>query len=141
MRKKLTKAERQQVYEKCKGHCAYCGCDLEYKNMQVDHIIPLNGWREEGADTLDNMFPACRSCNHYKSRSTLEGFRRMVEAMPDTLMRDSTTYRNAVRFGLVIPNKKPIIFYFERCGKPESCILKGVEPDRDKKTCYSNKFD
>ena len=36
----------------------------------------------------------------------------MVEAMPDTLMRDSTTYKNAVRFGLVIPNKKPVVFYF-----------------------------
>lgn len=33
--------------------------------------------------------------------------------MPDTLMRDSNTYKNAVRFGLVIPNKKPVVFYFE----------------------------
>lgn len=59
---------------------------------------------EQGTDTVDNMLPACRSCNHYKSRSTLEGFRKMVAAMPDTLMRDSNTYKNAVRFGLVIPN-------------------------------------
>ncbi len=119
-RRKLTRSERRQVYDKCKGHCAYCGCNLEYKDMQVDHIIPLNGWSEQGADTLDNMLPACRSCNHYKSRSTLDGFRKMVEVMPDTLMRDSTTYRNAVRFGLVIPNKKPIIFYFEKMEKSES---------------------
>ena len=34
----------------------------------------------------------------------IKEFRKMVEAMPDTLMRDSTTYKNAVRFGLVIPN-------------------------------------
>ena len=38
----------------------------------------------------------------------------MVAAMPDTLMRDSNTYKNAVRFGLVIPNKKPVVFYFEK---------------------------
>ncbi len=118
-RRKLTRSERWQVYDKCKGHCAYCGCNLEYKDMQVDHIIPLNGWSEQGADTLDNMLPACRSCNHYKSRSTLDGFRKMVEVMPDTLMRDSTTYRNAVRFGLVIPNKMPVIFYFEKMEKSE----------------------
>lgn len=68
---------------------------------------------EQGTDTVDNMLPACRSCNHYKSRSTLEGFRKMVAAMPDTLMCDSNTYKNAVRFGLVIPNKKPVVFYFE----------------------------
>lgn len=76
-RRKLTKDERMAVYEKTNGHCAYCGCELEYKDMQVDHVIPINGWSEQGSDTLDNMLPACRSCNHYKSRSTLEGFRKM----------------------------------------------------------------
>ena len=83
-RKALPKSVRMAVYSKCNGHCAYCGCDLQYKDMQVDHVIPLNGWSEQGTDTFENMLPACRSCNHYKSRSTLEGFRKMVEAMPDT---------------------------------------------------------
>ena len=96
-RKALPKSVRIAVYQKCNGHCAYCGCDLQYKDMQVDHVIPLNGWNEQGTDTVDNMLPACRSCNHYKSRSTLEGFRKMVEAMPDTLMRDNVTY--ITRFG------------------------------------------
>lgn len=118
-RKAIPKKIREKVYEKCNGHCAYCGCELEYKDMQVDHVVPLNGWSKQGSDTIDNMLPACRSCNHYKSRSTLEGFRKMVEAMPDTLMRDSTTYKNAVRFGLVIPNKKPIVFYFEKLNQSD----------------------
>ena len=30
------------------------------------------------------------------------------------LERDSVTYRNAVRFGLVTPTPHPVIFYFER---------------------------
>ena len=66
-RRKLTKQERLSIYRMMGGRCAYCGCRLEYKDMQVDHVKPLNGWSEEGADTLDNMLPACRSCNHYKS--------------------------------------------------------------------------
>ncbi len=113
-RRRLSKAGRQEVYDKCGGHCAYCGCELAYKDMQVDHVIPLDGWSEKGSDTLDNMLPACRSCNHYKSRSTLDGFRKMLEDMPAVLMRDSVTYRNAVRFGMVIPNPKPVVFYFEK---------------------------
>lgn len=92
-RRKLTKYERMAV---------------------VDHVIPINGWSEQGEDTLDNMLPACRSCNHYKSRSTLEGFRKMVENMPTVLMRDSVTYKNAVRFGLVTPTPHPVKFYFEQ---------------------------
>ena len=102
------------IYNKTNGRCAYCGFELRYEDMQVDHIVPLNGWSQKGSDTIDNMLPACRSCNHYKSRSTLEGFRKMVEAMPDVLMRDSVTYRNAVRFGLVTPSKHQVKFYFEQ---------------------------
>lgn len=82
--------------------------------MQADHVASLYG--EDGPDTIDNMLPACRSCNHYKSSMTLDRFRRAVEAMPDVLMRDSVTYRNAVRFGLVKPEPQSIVFYFEKRG-------------------------
>ena len=121
-RRKLTKAERMEVYQKTGGHCAYCGRELDFDAMQVDHVVPLNGWNEQGEDVMDNMLPACRSCNHYKSRSTLEGFRRMLEAMPDVLMRDSVTYKNAVRFGLVIPRPHRVKFYFEREGEHEDSL-------------------
>lgn len=113
-RRKLSKPERLEVYQKMNGHCAYCGCDLKFEDMQVDHVVPLNGYSQQGADTLDNMLPACRSCNHYKSRMPLELFRKMLEKMPDTLMRDSVTYKNAVRYGLVIQNWHPVVFYFEK---------------------------
>lgn len=109
-RRKLTKAERQQVYKKCQGHCAYCGTPIEIREMQVDHIIALE---RGGTDTVDNMFPACRSCNHYKSTMDIETFRRMVERWTEVLARDSVTYRNAVRYGQVIPTPKPVKFYFE----------------------------
>lgn len=113
-RRRLTRTERQEVYDKMGGHCAYCGCALRFEDMQVDHVVPLGGWTIQGTDTLDNMLPACRSCNHYKSRSTIEAFRMMLENMPHALMRDSVTYKNAVRYGLVTPNPHPVVFYFEK---------------------------
>ncbi len=127
-RRKLTKAERQTVYDKCNGHCAYCGTPIEIRQMQVDHVIPLNGWTEKGPDTIDNMLPACRSCNHYKSSSPLEDFRRNIERWPEVLIRDSVTYKNAVRFGMVIPNPKEVKFYFEKIG----------EKNREKKSSDSD---
>ena len=108
-----------EIYTKTGGRCAYCGCDLRFEDMQVDHVVPLNGWSEKGSDTLDNMLPSCRSCNHYKRRSTLECFRKILEAMPYVLMRDSVTYKNAVRFGLVDPKPHKVVFYFERLRQPE----------------------
>ncbi len=109
-RKKLTKEQRVTVYNKFRGHCAYCGCEIDIKDMQADHLVALE---RGGADELDNIYPACRSCNHYKHTLTVEKFRQVVERMPDVLIRDNVTYKNAVRFGLVIPNPKRVTFYFE----------------------------
>lgn len=57
-RRKLSKEDRMKVYQKCGGRCAYCGCEIEYKDMQIDHVKPL---RIGGADEINNMLPACRS--------------------------------------------------------------------------------
>lgn len=110
MRRKLTKAERQQVYNKCDGHCAYCGCELEYKDMQVDHVESI---RSGGEDTLENMLPSCRSCNNYKRTLGLEGFRKYLEGVSRRLMRDSTPFQVAIRFGIVKHIKDDVTFYFE----------------------------
>lgn len=115
-RKQLSKQERLQVYEKCNGHCAYCGCELPFVKMQVDHVVAFNLIYDDNTETMLNYLPACRSCNHYKSAMSLETFRRMIERMPDVLMRDSVTYKNAVRFGLVIPTPHKVTFYFEKLG-------------------------
>ena len=76
-RRKLTSAERREVYDKCGGHCAYCGCELAYKDMQIDHVVPLAFGK--GEDELSNMLPACRSCNHRKGCWPLEIFRKDME--------------------------------------------------------------
>lgn len=115
-RKNLTKAERQAIYDKCNGHCAYCGCELKFKDMQVDHVVAFNLIQDENTETMLNYLPACRSCNHYKSTLSLEHFRHCVERFHEVLMRDSVTYKNAVRFGLVEPKPHKIEFYFEKLG-------------------------
>ena len=68
-RRKLTAAERQQIYEKFGGRCAYCGCEITIKDMQADHVVPLH---LGGEDDISNLYPACRACNHYKSTYTVE---------------------------------------------------------------------
>ena len=111
----ITKETRQAVYQKYNGHCAYCGKEIQYKDMQVDHFKPLRAWSEAdcGSDDIANLMPACRMCNHYKRANTLETFRRYIQEIPKKL-RDNYIYKVGVAYGNVLENEKPIEFYFER---------------------------
>ena len=46
--------------------CAYCGAT---DNMSIDHVIPLS---KGGTHEIDNLLPACRSCNSSKGARPLE---------------------------------------------------------------------
>ena len=111
-RKRITRADRLQIFNKYGGHCAYCGKALKYKDMQVDHLIPL---RSGGADDVKNYMPACRSCNHYKRGNSLEAFRKMIEKIPQKLQRDSYIFRVGVDYGFFEVWDRNIAFYFEYC--------------------------
>lgn len=110
-RKRFSAAEREAVYKKMGGHCAYCGQEITLREMQIDHVIPI---KQSGLNTMDNLLPACRSCNHYKDTMTVERFRAMLERELEILEKNSVAYRNAVRFGLVIPTPHKIVFFFEK---------------------------
>jgi len=66
------KINREEVYNKCEGHCGYCGKEITIKQMQVDHIKPLyrndkvttlEVWGvERGSDNFDNLMPSCARC-------------------------------------------------------------------------------
>lgn len=118
-RKTLSRSDRQKVYEKYGGRCAYCGKEIEYKDMQVDHFVPLEGYSQKGTNDFDNLMPACRRCNHYKRANSLEGWRRMLESIPQRLERDSYIYRVALDYGLVESKPHRIKFYFEEVGENE----------------------
>ncbi len=109
-RKAIPKEIRLKVYDKYNHRCAYCGCKLEYKDMQVDHAKPL---RVGGADDILNYMPACRSCNHYKATLDVEGFRIYLADIHKRLMRDSIPYQVAERFGIVKHMTNDVKFYFE----------------------------
>lgn len=57
-RRRLSLKERQAIYNLTGGNCAYCGQELAFRDMQVDHVVPLC---HGGADEPFNMFPACLS--------------------------------------------------------------------------------
>lgn len=115
-RKQFSKDERLAVYNKYNGHCAYCGCKLEYKDMQVDHlhaayVSELHG--QEVDNSFENLMPSCRICNFYKSTFGIDGFRMRIASIPERLERESR-YRLAKRYGIIEEKDKAVVFYFEK---------------------------
>ena len=125
----MKKQEREIVYNKYNGKCAYCGCELE-KGWHVDHINPIrrnetdygieriNRYRAtpiaRGENDASNYNPACRQCNIWKSTYSIEQFRNEVSEQINRLNNYSANYRNAKRFKLVEEMIKPVVFYFEK---------------------------
>ena len=128
-RKSIPKAMRQQVYDKYRGHCAYCGREITMKEMQVDHIISIAKGiygRKDEADKvrkmfedgsingIDNLMPACRSCNFYKSTLNIEQFRNRITEELDHTCRQSFQTRLAMQYGMITYKPWDRVFYFEK---------------------------
>lgn len=135
----MKKADRQRIFDKYGGRCAYCGCELQ-KGWHVDEVEPVrrsfkyrkdeNGksiwnqgkgvWEKDNVLLhperlhIDNQNPACASCNINKHSGSLEEFRSMIVHFITTLNRDSVQYKIAKRYGLIQETGIEVKFYFEK---------------------------
>jgi len=137
----INKNKRIKVYEKFGGKCAYCGEDIHYDEMCIDHIISKRDFEVtikyakkpvseafrtpdflvhltvDDVDHIDNLFPCCRTCNSWKKSYSIETFRRQLEEQVKKLNKYSTNYRIAKKYYQVIETVRPIVFYFEHLKK------------------------
>jgi len=133
-RKPIPKAMRLKVYEKYNGHCAYCGKEIAMKDMQVDHITPIaysiygpikqaekvrQMFEDDSINGIDNLMPACRSCNFYKGINDIERFRQRIFSELDHTCRSSFQVRLAMQYGMIEYKPWDGKFYFERIKEAE----------------------
>lgn len=136
----MKKEDRQKVFDKYGGRCAYCGCEL-LKGWHVDEVEPVRRRFEYLKDAdgkriykdgemlkkaimlhperlhIDNQNPACASCNINKHSESLEQFRINIAAYMKHLNEISTQYKIAKRYGLVQETGIEVKFYFETINK------------------------
>lgn len=120
MRKSIPKKIRQQIYNKYNGHCAYCGCVLEYKDMQVDHMNSVYKAEYHGKEvdeSIENYMPSCRACNFYKSTFSIEEFRNNIQNKLIRKLQKDFNYKMLVKYGMIQEDFKPVVFYFEQVDK------------------------
>lgn len=124
----MKKALRLKVFRKYDGHCAYCGKNMKYKDMQVDHLTPQNIAHLYGSNkrvreymeldgihinSFENLMPSCRRCNHYKRAHRLEEFRINMQTLHERIIK---TYLAKVAIDYGIIKIKPFDgqFYYEK---------------------------
>jgi hypothetical protein len=111
----MKKEIREKVWNKYGRHCSYCGEEMEYHQMQVDHIEPK---RNGGGNEIENLAPACRRCNKWKGTWSVEQFRTEIENQAQRLWERNGGFRLARDFQQIKINEDfPVIFYFEKMAK------------------------
>jgi hypothetical protein len=129
---KITKAQREIVRMKFGGKCAYCGCELPAKGWHLDHVAAIYRVsklvRESGTfkilqtghcekpegENPENYFPACASCNLFKSVFSIEVWRGELAKQVERARKKSFNFRFAERFGLIQETGNPVVFWFEK---------------------------
>lgn len=56
---------RFQALQRQNGQCAYCGTSIDFKTMELDHIVPRSGVGSTNARV--NLLATCGRCNREKS--------------------------------------------------------------------------
>ncbi|NIG20562.1 HNH endonuclease [Pantoea sp. Al-1710] len=136
---KLTPKQRSELHMKFGGRCAYCGCELPEKGWHADHVEPIYRGvtqhryvneekkivtvnveqRREKLDVLENMVPACKPCNLFKSVWSVEQFREQIALQAQRAMNYSVNARTAERFGQIKLTPSPVVFWFEQYQEAE----------------------
>lgn len=104
--------------------------DIEYKDMQVDHLVPKNRgcysrWSNKagkfvvshGDDSMENYMPSCRSCNLRKRDMSLEQFRSEITKQAKGLLNGKASFqvKMSLAYGLIEEHfDRQIEFYFEK---------------------------
>lgn len=132
----MKKSERELIFNKYGGKCAYCGREL-IKGWHVDHLEPCqrrtkyikghyvgdkwveprivqDGFYNPDANHIDNYNPSCASCNILKSSVPIEAFRERIANFINSLNSYTNQYKFAKRYGLIEETNNPVVFYFEQ---------------------------
>lgn len=95
-RKRYSQDVREMIYNNAGGHCELCGRKILYKDMTLDHIIPL---AMNGPDEVENLQCACELCNKAKASALPEEFIDRITSI--FLYQMEKKYANSLKWKIV----------------------------------------
>ncbi len=72
---------RENIYLRDEYSCQYCGVKLSFKELTLDHVIPLSN---NGPRNWSNLVSCCRGCNQKKANKTLHEAGMKLRSEPKT---------------------------------------------------------
>ena len=69
------KNKRLRVFLRYGGNCGYCGEELDADNFTIDHIQATDN---DGGNEIENLMPACKTCNSRKGNLDLTDYRELM---------------------------------------------------------------
>ncbi len=76
---KDVKFTRENIYERDKNTCQYCGKTVDRSQLNLDHVIPRH---LGGKTTWDNIVCSCKKCNTRKANRTPQQARMSLIRKP-----------------------------------------------------------
>ena len=121
------KIDRDVIYNKFNGKCAYCGTDITKKQMQVDHIVSKRFYKiskikpDLDKDDNSNLNPSCSQCNYYKGCKSIDGFRKHLKNIHKRLVKDFKI-KLSLKYNMIDFKQWDGIFYFEKINKNDTLL-------------------
>lgn len=122
----MKKADRQKIFDKYGGRCAFCGSPLIsgwhiWDVKPIQSVVTETGTIEKVNTEQENLMPACKECGSLRVKNSsgkmdINQFRREIKDMWLFCRNEamySSSVRRAIKFGLIQETQKPVIFYFE----------------------------
>ncbi len=63
-----------------RGRCYYCNKKIAYKEITMDHLVPL---ARGGRSSKDNLVPSCKECNTKKHSMMPLEWEEYLEGLPE----------------------------------------------------------
>lgn len=75
-RKHYSEDVRKMIYNKVDGRCVLCDRKILYKDMTLDHVVPLAAMG--GADEVENLACTCFTCNQFRGSILSDDFMERI---------------------------------------------------------------
>lgn len=72
---KLKNKDKLYIYYRDNKKCFYCDKSLKFKQITLDHLIPVS---KGGVDEIFNIVTCCKTCNKFKGNTLLENYEKII---------------------------------------------------------------